>query len=557
MFIDTEAANKGIARVEVSSSSPGRAPRYSQDSSPLLESFVGQEPPPTYLEATTPVPWNGRPSGDEAARLLSFDVRDDLDGTGYKHGHRRRSSSDSCSKIRVLKWMVAVIIIILLAAILAALSRRGNNNSFDPFVPGFAQPAEPEQSGLPIMSLPKPAPSNPQEKFPIRWPRQCGNDYNTKKEEYTIGSPIDLDIEEAVHQMEGGYKRVSGWIHVTRAPNDQADGTIRARLAYAASSSVDINSIKYAWTGNGLIIGDNATPDNLDATGRTGSACLGMSVVIYMAPNARLENFKVNSVHLGMQIHEGVQFAVSNSTSITLTTGTLDSSSLNSRETHLETTSGSISGKYNLQDLLEVTTKSGSVNINVVPNAAATNGSKTAVYRANSVSGSIRTDFERARIPERDYQTYIDTDVGSVDGSYIHGSKTQIKSVAGSINVDILPFKTGDYESFLDTSSMSGQMSLELRSPYRQPGVALSKLVSTHKGVSGAVDIEYPQEWEGHLEGSSLSGIVHLQGRDLELLHEEQDVTGGSRVEAKKGKGNSRMSFTTVSGGCEVKIGRI
>lgn len=371
-----------------------------------------------------------------------------------------------------------------------------------------------------------------------------------------FGSPNDLDIREAVHRMEGGYKRVSGWIHVTRAPKDQADGTIRARLAYAVSSSVDINSIKYAWTENSLAIGDSTTAD-LEPTGQTGLACLGMSVVIYMAPNARLENFKVNSVHLGMQIHDGVQFTVTNSTSITLTTGTLDSSSFNSRETHLETTSGSISGKYSLQDLLAVTTATGSVNINVEPNAAATNGSNTATFRAKSVSGTIRTDFERARIPERDYQTYIETDVGSIDGTYIHGSKTQILSVAGSVNADILPFKSGDYESHLDTSSVSGQTVIELRSPYRQPGVALAKLMSTHKGLSGALDVTYPQEWEGHLEGTSLSGVVHLQGRDLELLHEEQDVTGGSRVEAKKGKGGSRMSFNTVSGGCEVKIGRI
>ena len=212
--------------------------------------------------------------------------------------------------------------------------------------------------------------------------------------------------------MEGGYKRVSGWIHVTRAPTGQADGTIRARLAYAASTSVNIDSVKYAWTEKSLIIGDNTTPDVLDAAGWVRRACLGMSVVIYMAPNTKLENFNVNSVHLGMQIHDGVQFTVNNSTSITLTAGTLDSSSFNSRETHLETTSGSISGKYNLQDLLTVTTKSGSVNINVEPSSAAPDGSKIAEFRAKSLSGSIRTDFERMRIPEREYQTFVETQSG-------------------------------------------------------------------------------------------------------------------------------------------------
>ncbi|KAH7135076.1 hypothetical protein B0J11DRAFT_501926 [Dendryphion nanum] len=555
MFIDTEAANKAATRVTVTSSSPRNASRYSPETTPLMETFVGQAPPPSYLEATTPAPWNNRPSGDEAARLLSFDVRDDLDEEGLKRGgHRGDSWRESCTTIRMLKWLVVIIIIILLSAIWVALSQR---NSIA-MKPGKPELAEPVQSGRPVVPVPVPVPSKPKkDEYPIRWPVRCGKNYNTKIEEYNFGTPTDFNLQEAVHQMEKGIKRVSGWIHVTRAPDDQAVGTISARLAYAASSSVNIDNIKYVWTDNGLIIGDATTPDTFDRVGKTGRACLGMSVVIYMAPNTTLENLSVNSVHLGMQVHDGVRFSVTNATSITLTTGTLDSSSFSSRETRLETISGSISGKYNLQDLLQVTTKSGSVNINVEPKANTEGNSAPAIFRANSLSGSIRTDFERKKIPERDYQTYIETGVGSVDGTYIHGSKTQITSVAGFITADVLPFKTGAYESQLDTSSTSGQTSLRLRSPYQKAGVALEKLMSTHKGVSGALDITYPQEWEGHLDGSSLNGVVHLQGRDLELLHEEQDITGGNRVEAKKGKGNSRMSFGTISGGCEVKVGKI
>lgn len=410
-------------------------------------------------------------------------------------------------------------------------------------------PAEPAESNAPAR------PSKPKENFPIRWPSRCGKDYNVKSEEINWGFPTELEILEAVHQLDGPYKRVSGWIHVTQAPEGQAAGTIEAKMSYAVSSSVDVNSIKYAYTPTGLTIGDPSFPDGFDGV-RKGTACLGISVVVYMAPGTKLENLKIRSTHLGMQIHDGVDFTVSNETSISLTTGTLDSTSFSSRETHLQTISGSISGKYSLSDLLSIKTKSGSVNINVEPKEAAEGGSESAVFLANSLSGSIRADFERKRIPERDYQVLINTTVGSVDGTFIHGSRTVMSSVAGFINADILPFKSGDYPSSIDTSATDGQTTLKIRSPYENAGVAMNKLRSTHKSISGVIDLTYPEEWEGHLEGTSMEGMLHLQGQNLELIRQDERP-GLNRAEAKKGNGGSNMVFNTVSGGCEVKVGKL
>ncbi|KAF2477023.1 uncharacterized protein BDR25DRAFT_330944 [Lindgomyces ingoldianus] len=521
MFIDTAAANAG-SKAKVARA-PQSTTRDSEETTPLLETFVGQDPPPTYLEATTPNPWNGRPSGDEATRLLSFDGRGtpvpllarSSDGM-YKGGaYQRRSLREHCSRRRMIKYIAAKIV-------------------------------------SPIPALP----SQPQEGYPIRWPSNCKKDYNTNTAEFNFGMPPELRIQEAVHQLDGPYKRVSGWIHVVRAPADQPAGTVQAKLAYAVSQSVDIDSIKYASTETGLTIGDPVVPDVGDSV-KPGTACLGISVVVYIAPGAKLENFNVASVHLGMQIHQGVDFSVINATSISLTTGTLDAPPFNSRETRLETISGSISGKYALLDLLSIKTKSGSVNVNVAPKKAGKEGSEPAIFLASSLSGSIRADFERKKIPDRDYQVSIDTKVGSVDGTFIHGSTTVIQSIAGFITADILPFEAGSYASTIETSTSSGQTKLKIRPPYVNPGTALNKLTSTHKSISGAMDLTYPQEWEGHLEGSTLNGSLHLEGRDLELIHQGEDVPGGSRVEAKKGGGGSNMLFKTVSGSCEVKVGNL
>ncbi|KAJ4315568.1 hypothetical protein N0V94_005882 [Neodidymelliopsis sp. IMI 364377] len=414
-----------------------------------------------------------------------------------------------------------------------------------------------------IIAIPKPSQSGPtvtptassqsKQIFPIRWPARCGKKYNVKTEEYDFGTTKELDIQEAMHQLDGPYKRIQGWIHIAKAPADQAPGTVQARTSYAVSPSVDVDSIKYASTQTSLTIGDPSIPRGLEGV-PAGTACLGMSVVLYMAPGATLDTLNVEATHLGMQVHGGVDFSVKNSTSITLTTGTLDAVSFNSRQTRLKTTSGSISGKYALSDLLAIDTKTGSVNIAVEPKAGEANSPAPAVFQANSHSGSMRIDFERKRIPERDYQMFVNTTVGSVDGSFIHGSHTEINSVAGSVNADVLPFKSNAYTSVLETTTHSGQMNITLRAPYKAKGVPMMGLSSTHKSVSGGMGLKYPKEWQGHVVGTSLNGELHLQGKALELLG-ENDKPGQNHVEAQKGVRGSSMVFDTVSGGCDVMIG--
>ena len=391
--------------------------------------------------------------------------------------------------------------------------------------------------------------------FPVRWPSRCGKEYNVKTEEHDFGQTKELNIQEAVHQTDNHYKMVAGWIHVTKAPADQLPGTIRAKVSYAASSSVNINSIQHSSTATGLTIGDPSFPDGFDGM-RRGSACLGMSVVVYMAPGTTLESLNVASTHMGMQIHSGVEFSVANSTIISLITGTLDSVTFSSRETHLNTISGSISGKYSLSNLISIKTISGSVNINVEPKESQEAHSEPAIFAADTLSGSLRVDFERRQIPERDYQTYINTTVGSVDGTFIHGSKTEITSVAGSVTADLLPFKSGEHQSEIFTHTNSGQTSLAIRSPYKAKDVPIAGLVSTHKSISGGLNVIYPEEWVGFIGGTSLSGALHLQGKDLVLLN-ENDEPRENHVEAKKGSDGSIMSFDTVSGGCDIIVGKV
>ncbi|KAF1958438.1 hypothetical protein CC80DRAFT_30696 [Byssothecium circinans] len=552
MFIDTEAANTTTPSVKVT------GPSTSLTITPVLETFVGQEPPPpSYLEATTPIPWARSGAGDEGARLL-----EDGRASGaftpmeeHKDGkYRRRGWADRVGKRRVAMGVAVVIALIILGVLMAALAGRKETATAP-----IPVPAQPATSSIPL--APKPPP-NTQEKqnFPIRWPSRCGkNNYNVKSEELNFGSPSSLTILESIHQLDGPYKQVSGWIHVAPAPSDQPAGTIQAKLSYAVTDTVDVNSIKYEYKADGLTIGDPSFPDGFDGI-RKGIACLGVSVTLYVSSGAKIDNLNIRSSHLGMQVHNGVSFAVTNTTAISLTTGTLDSVSFNSRETHLKTISGSISGMYSLFDLVSIDTKSGSVNVNIQPKEAVEGSAASAVFMASSLSGSIRADFERKKIPARDYQISINTTVGSVDGTFIHGSKTELSSVEGQISADLLPYSPSmaDEPSILTTKTRDGQTIVKVRAPYhskKSNPTVMGKMVSTHKSINGVVDLTYPQEWEGHLQGQSFNGTVHLRGKDLELLKQEEKE-GFNLVEAKKGSGGSAMAFGTIAGGCEVKVGK-
>ncbi|KAF1925492.1 uncharacterized protein M421DRAFT_237112 [Didymella exigua CBS 183.55] len=580
MFIDTAAANSR-SRQPQAVFLTGYATQDREPQTPLLdESLDSRDAPPTYLEATTPGLYHGRPSGEEGANLLNGEEQE------YKQNEYRRRSFRQTLRTKWTKWLgICMLVVFVLAAGVAFTisPRKDRQASVVPvtqasahavatgasMTPTSTQPAWPNESEGVIApdftAIPWPSQSaaattpssSPQleQIFPIRWPARCGKKYNLKTEKYDFGSSKEVKIKETMHQLDGPYKRIQGWVHITKAPAGQADGTIHARMSYAVSPAIDVDSIKYTSTSNSLIVGGSSKTPSTESI-PAGSACLGMSIVLYMAPGTTLDNLNIEATHLGMQIHGGVNFSVTDTTTISLTSGTLDASMLNSRQTYLKTTSGSISGKYALSDLLAIDTKTGSVNIDIAPKGVAAGVSTPAVFKASSQSGSLRVDFESKYIPERDYQTFINTIVGSVDGTFIHGSRTELSTVAGSMTADILPYRSGAFTSTLDTSTHSGRMNVTLRAPYRAKGMPLTGLVSTHKSVSGGVGLKYPKEWQGHVEGTSLSGELHLQGKELELLR-KNDEPGKNHVEAKKGTGGSKMVFDTVSGGCDIKIGKI
>jgi hypothetical protein len=117
MYIDTEAANQAAKKPQVTKSSAA------QERTPLLETFAGQDAPPSYLEATTPLGWRG-----EGVGLLNEEraVLTPMREEGYKDGrYRRRNWREIFSRQR-MKWVAVSLVVIILLAIIAVLASRDN-----------------------------------------------------------------------------------------------------------------------------------------------------------------------------------------------------------------------------------------------------------------------------------------------------------------------------------------------------------------------------------------------------------------------------------------------
>lgn len=211
-----------------------------------------------------------------------------------------------------------------------------------------------------------------------------------------------------------------------------------------------------------------------------------------------------------------------------------------SRSYHRHETSSPITGTYQLYDLLDLATVSGSISVTVNPQA----GDKPAVLRLSSTSGSIyvsmgETSWRWDRLPlsvssNRTFETYISTASGAISGSILHGNggRTDLRTRSASMTMEINALGVGKNDSVSRIStSTSGSGSQVIR--VHSAGTIRAIEGSHTMQGSGSLDITYGPQWEGVVHAKVRgSGSVNIDGTDLEFQG------GGKDVYAKRGKGD-------------------
>lgn len=221
---------------------------------------------------------------------------------------------------------------------------------------------------------------------------------------------------------------------------------------------------------------------------------------------------------------------------------------INPRETNIHLTSGSVSGSYPLYDVLDISTISGSIDIDVEPKDADKDNVQPAILRLSSKSGSIRALTSTISVPARDYQTTLRSLNGGIDATLLHGSYTSLRSLTGRINADLYPYGHNNSRTDISTHCKSGSTDITVHSSLSHPADPINKLYSEHHGLSGSVSLWYPAKWQGTIKGSTSSGSIDLEWDGIKVLRDEKKGWVKRTVEAVRGEGGSQMRFSSQSG---------
>ena len=191
---------------------------------------------------------------------------------------------------------------------------------------------------------------------------------------------------------------------------------------------------------------------------------------------------------------------------------------------------------------------SGSIDIDVVPKDADENNVQPAILRLSSKSGSIRALTSTISVPARDYQATLKSLNGGIDATLLHGSHTSLRTLNGHINADLYPYGHNDSRTDINTHCKSGSTDITVHSSLSHFNDPINKLYSEHHGLSGSVSLWYPAQWQGMIEGSTLSGSIDIDWDGVKVVRDDKRGWIKRTVEAVRGEGESQLTFSTKSG---------
>jgi len=284
---------------------------------------------------------------------------------------------------------------------------------------------------------------------------------------------------------------------------------------------------------------------------------------------------------------------------------------MSSRRIALRSSSSSISGSYSLYDLLSIATQSGSISVHVTLQSASSNNPfQPATLELRSKSGSVRATLSEAFIyhhagadgatdppppyssaldadddvksdtyadpgytleqyrkdrpsnaviqsgfPDREYITSVNTQSGSISGTFPLGARTGLESHSGSLSrVELIVVPVRFLGSRrLSTMSHSGSQSVRIveNCSWATEEAWWEGMLSKHESRSGSINVEYPDSWEGTIEVETESGSVSIKGIGVEIIRE-----GRGRVVARKGKeGSGKVMVRSGSGKVDLRFG--
>ncbi len=326
----------------------------------------------------------------------------------------------------------------------------------------------------------------------------------------------------------------------------------------------------------------------IDETGAaTGMPCVVVRVTVWVpAGGAHLRALEIGAAHLGVQLIDNLDLVVDEHARLASVVGSVDASQPLPKSVAAEaaagadeavvalkahyrfeapivdvaTTTGAIRGPWSLYNSLRLFSVAGPIDVSVAPVAAAASAAATAhgvlaplaALSIQSVTGPIR--FEEVRGGSaRPHTLSVVSHSGAINGTATFAKSAQIDTVSGNVDVALQPVllthpgvvDPEERGASLTSNSVSGNTRLQLLDADAD---VLDFLSSSHKAVSGSVDVHYPASWVGaiRLKAVAPGTALAVEGKDVHVI---PDAPGswphpfGRFVKAVKGGDDANDGF--------------
>ncbi|KAI4201758.1 MAG: hypothetical protein LQ348_001602 [Seirophora lacunosa] len=282
---------------------------------------------------------------------------------------------------------------------------------------------------------------------------------------------------------------------------------------------------------------------------------ISVNSTIYISPNLALTSFALSTSSLSIAIPSGIPLSSQTPVHISApfspltfsSHGPLSGLTIDALSISLSTTS-SIHGAFTLRDALSLHTTSGSITITLALQPSSHKTTAPATLDVQSSSGSIAIHTTTlSKIPPRDYRSSISTSSGSIDASLVHGTRTALRSHSGRVNANLYPHGNTTLRSDIAVDTQSGSQDVVVHASLTDATAPLRHFFAHLHAISGSVRAAYPAQWEGRVDGSTVSGGISVAWPGLRVMKDERGP-GRHALEGVKGLGEGVLGFRAVSG---------
>ncbi|KAF2199783.1 hypothetical protein GQ43DRAFT_464540 [Delitschia confertaspora ATCC 74209] len=362
-----------------------------------------------------------------------------------------------------------------------------------------------------------------------------------------------LGIQENVSSLSFLGPITGGVKLARRDPNQPHNYIIYVRASSPYAKTLDYVYIRNDTSTVYIHSVDPLEPAQLNSTVST--PFLTIDIILFVKPHTVQfgRGTSISTTYLPISIHPDLWFETYHmtlSSTYGLITG-IESLEFTAHAIRITTSSSSIVGNWSLPRSMTFTSKSGDIDVNLVPKRWSSGPSTGSYIHAETRRGdiAIRMPLEKDKLSLRNGTALISAPGGSISGTFVHGAITTLKS-GYDITAKLLPYWAfyewaGIQHNYITTQSGYGSTTVEVLPPQIHTYYGVNPLFfanSCHvQNGGGTMKLTYPGEWGGRAVGRARhGGTVDVRGEDFEEIERN-----GTTVEIQRRPLGSKLLFET------------